>query len=70
MDTCDGAKEEAGDLLQAINEGALSMHDVRGDLYKLAATAGLARQSDEEITVFKSVGTGLEDLAAAVLCKN
>lgn len=69
VDTIDGASEEAGDVLRAIDEGALSMDDISGDLYKLATTAGLARHSDDEITVFKSVGTGLEDLAAAVLCK-
>lgn len=69
VDTFDGAKEEAGDLLLAIDEGALSIDDVAGDLYKLATTEGQARQSEDEITVFKSVGTGLEDLAAAVLCK-
>ncbi|MGI9225356.1 MAG: ornithine cyclodeaminase family protein [Woeseiaceae bacterium] len=68
VDTFEGAREEAGDLLQAIDEGVLSMDDVAGDLYKLAAKTEAARHSDDEITVFKSVGTGLEDLAAAWLC--
>ena len=68
VDTVGGAQEEAGDLLQAINEGALSMGDISGDLHALAATIKLARRNNDEITLFKSVGTGLEDLAAACLC--
>ena len=63
------AENASRDLLQAIDEGALTFDDVAGDLYQLAATNGLARRDDEEITVFKSVDSGLEDLAAAVLCK-
>jgi len=68
VDTFDGAEEEAGDLLQAIDEGALCMDDVTGDLYALAASDHLVRSAADEITVFKSVGTGLEDLAAAAQC--
>ena len=68
VDTFEGAESEAGDLLAAIDDGAIGLADVAGDLFKLAGSAGSARQDVREITVFKSVGTGLEDLAAAILC--
>lgn len=70
IDTFEGAETEAGDLLAAIVEGAIELKDVAGDMFKLAQTAGNARRNAGEITVFKSVGTGLEDLAAAVLCQS
>lgn len=70
VDTYDGAESEAGDLLLAIEEGAIEFADLAGDLFKLAQSPGSSRLSESEITVFKSVGTGLEDLAAAVLCQS
>jgi ornithine cyclodeaminase/alanine dehydrogenase-like protein (mu-crystallin family) len=39
-------------------------------MFKLARTKGTARHDAREIPVFKSVGTGLEDLAAAILCQS
>ena len=54
--------------MQAIDADAVSFDDLAGDLYTLAASNKSMRRSDNEITVFKSVGTGLEDLAAAGLC--
>lgn len=68
VDTFEGAKSEAGDIIAAIDEGALRWDDVSGDLYELARTASSVRQASDDISVFKSVGTGLEDLAAARLC--
>ncbi len=67
VDTRDGALSEAGDLLQAIDEGAFRSEDIRGDLGELASRAVAGRQDDTAITLFKSVGTALEDLAAAEL---
>ncbi|NCF14676.1 MAG: ornithine cyclodeaminase family protein [Gammaproteobacteria bacterium] len=69
VDTFEGAESEAGDLLAAIEEGAIELDDVAGDMFELARLAGAARHDAREITVFKSVGTGLEDLAAAILCE-
>lgn len=68
VDTYEGARAEAGDILAAIDEGALQWGELSGSLHDLAAITGLVRRSDDEISVFKSVGTGLEDLAAARLC--
>jgi ornithine cyclodeaminase len=67
VDTRAGGLAEAGDLIQAISSGALSPADIIGDLFDLANDRHPGRQSDAEITVFKSVGTALEDLAAAIL---
>lgn len=70
VDTFEGAESEAGDVLAAIGEGAIEFADITGDMFKLAQSAGSARLNAGEITVFKSVGTGLEDLAAAILCQS
>ncbi len=67
VDTRDGALAEAGDLLQAIDEGAMQRTDVVAELAELARDDVPGRQADREITVFKSVGTALEDLCAAQL---
>ncbi len=67
VDTRDGALAEAGDLLQAMAEGAFDFADVRGDLFDLAQGKHRGRQNGREITLFKSCGTALEDLAAAVM---
>ncbi|MEO0422125.1 MAG: ornithine cyclodeaminase family protein [Pseudomonadota bacterium] len=70
IDTWEGARDEAGDLLQAISAGAFSFDSVAGDLYQMCAHDGgtLLRRSAQEITLYKSVGTALQDLAAAELC--
>jgi ornithine cyclodeaminase len=60
------ALAKAGDLLQPIASGALAREQVRGTLAGLCA-GGFARRGDARRTVFKSVGTALEDLAAAML---
>jgi ornithine cyclodeaminase len=65
VDTRFGATREAGDVVQAIAEGALRAEDIRGDLFELACGRAPGRGSDEEITLFKSVGAAIEDLAAA-----
>ena len=67
VDTISGALSEAGDILQAIREEAIKEKDIEGDLQKLTRRQCEGRTSQEEITLFKSVGTALEDLAAAEL---
>jgi len=65
IDTAE-ALAKAGDLLQPIASGALKREDVRGTLADLCAAPAPARDPATR-TVFKSVGTALEDLAAAIL---
>lgn len=67
VDTREGALAEAGDLLQPMQAGLLSASDIRAELAGLASASNPGRSSDEEITLFKSVGNGLADLAAAEL---
>lgn len=66
VDTHAGAKGEAGDILQAVDEGAFDFSDIRADMSQLLRGERSGRGSDEAITVFKSVGASLEDLAAAI----
>lgn len=54
---------EAGDVLLAIAEGALTRDDVT-DLHEVVSGA-VVRTADDDITVFKSVGLAMEDLAVA-----
>jgi alanine dehydrogenase len=67
VDNRAGALKEPGDLVTPINAGQFKPEDVRGDLFDLCRTDTMARRSDDEITLFKSVGLALEDLAAAEL---
>ncbi|WP_136254314.1 ornithine cyclodeaminase family protein [Onishia niordana] len=66
VDTYAGAQGEAGDIHQAIEEGAFAFEQIRADLAELLRGERSGRSSEEAITVFKSVGASLEDLAAAI----
>ena len=59
------ALAKAGDVLQAIAEGAFTPAALQGTLATLCLNPGAGRRTPLEITLFKSVGTALEDLAAA-----
>lgn len=67
VDTYEGARAEAGDLLQAEREGRFTFNLVKGDLAELCRGMVPGRRSKDEITLFKSCGTALEDLAAAIM---
>lgn len=66
VDTYAGAKGEAGDILQAIESGAFRFDAICADLGELLLREKVGRRSPESMTLFKSVGASLEDLAAAV----
>jgi ornithine cyclodeaminase len=66
VDTRAGATKEAGDIVQPIAAGVLRAEDIVADLHELARDQKPARQSADEITLFKSVGAALEDLAAGI----
>ena len=57
---------ESGDIIEPIKSGALSKCDIKGDLASLCS-AGKNRYRNDTTTIFKAVGTALEDLAAAKL---
>src|SRR6185295_2704889 len=67
VDTRAGAMKEAGDIVQPLASGALEAEAVKGDLFDLCRGTARGRSDARAITFFKSVGTALEDLAAAKL---
>ncbi|HJS32237.1 MAG TPA: ornithine cyclodeaminase family protein [Alphaproteobacteria bacterium] len=67
VDTYDGALKEAGDIVQPLASGVLRREQIAGDLAELAQGRVPGRSFYNQITLFKSVGTALEDLAAAAL---
>jgi ornithine cyclodeaminase/alanine dehydrogenase-like protein (mu-crystallin family) len=66
VDTYAGAFGEAGDILQPIAAGVIGKDHVRAELAELVKGPALARSTNAETTLFKSVGASLEDLAAAI----
>jgi ornithine cyclodeaminase len=66
VDTRAGALSEAGDIIQPIRAGVITADNIVADLADLAGGIHRGRASAGEITLFKSVGASLEDLAAAV----
>jgi ornithine cyclodeaminase/alanine dehydrogenase-like protein (mu-crystallin family) len=67
VDTREGAPAEGGDIVQAVESGALALDDIAGDLLELTRGERSGRRFYDQITLFKSVGTAIEDLAAAQL---
>ena len=56
---------EAGDIQIPIEEGALKEGDIYGELGELIMGAKAGRESDDEITLFKSVGLSIQDISTA-----
>ena len=69
VDTRAGALKEGGDIVQPLANGTIGESDVIADLYELTRgqRPGRAAGDAASITLFKSVGAALEDLAAAEL---
>jgi len=67
VDSLTNTLAEAGELLIPIAEGAFNKDDIVGELADMCKTPSLLRQSPEEITLFKSVGTAISDLVGAHL---
>lgn len=67
VDTYAGALAEADDIIEPIERGVIAREDLRGQLAELVSGATRGRTEAGEITLFKSVGTAIEDLAAAQL---
>ena len=67
VDTRDGALAEAGDLIQARDEGKFDFASLKADLFDLCRGKSGGRTDSGEITLFKSCGTAIEDLATAIM---
>ncbi len=68
VDTRAGVLAEAGDLLGPMARGVIGEDDIAAQLSELVSGQHPGRRDRNEITLFKSVGTAIEDLAAAVKC--
>ena len=67
VDTYAGALAEAADVIEPIERGVIAREDLRGELSELVTGSVPGRRNVDDITLFKSVGTAIEDLAAASL---
>src|SRR5215472_3465422 len=65
VDDRTAALAEGGDVVQAIASGAIAREKIAAELRDIARGVHPGRTRDDEITIFKSVGFALEDLAAA-----
>lgn len=67
VDSRAGALHETGELALPIADGIITENDVKADIVELVKGIYPGRSSSEEITLFKSAGLAVEDLAAALL---
>ena len=67
VDSRDAALKEAGDLLIPIAENAISSDHIWAELGDIILGTKKGRTSDQEITLFKSVGIALQDMSTAQL---
>jgi ornithine cyclodeaminase/alanine dehydrogenase-like protein (mu-crystallin family) len=67
VDSTVGALAEAGDIVMAIQEGAMTREHLAGELGALVSGTLTGRQNEGQITLFKSLGMAVEDVAAARL---
>jgi ornithine cyclodeaminase/alanine dehydrogenase-like protein (mu-crystallin family) len=65
VDRRESTVNEAGDFLFPQREGAIGPGHIRAEIGELLIGAAEGRRSDDELTVFKSLGLAVEDLAAA-----
>ena len=65
VDRRESAMAEAGDILIPMAEGAFNADHIRGDLGEVLMGAVPGRESRSDVTLFKSLGLAVEDLAAA-----
>jgi alanine dehydrogenase len=67
VDTRAGAPTGSGDIAIPLRKRIIGLKDIQGDLFDLCRGKVKGRRRKDEITLFKSVGTAIEDFAAAML---
>jgi ornithine cyclodeaminase len=67
VDSTIGALAEAGDIVLAIQDGAIAATHIAGELGALVSGTVPGRQNPSQVTLFKSLGMAVEDVAAARL---
>ncbi len=68
VDRRESTVNESGDYLAAVEEAGIDAGHIRAELGEVLIGAHPGRADDEELTLFKSLGLAVEDLAAAELC--
>jgi len=67
VDSRAAALKESGDVVQSIREGRFDETHIASELGQVAADPKLGRTNRDQITIFKSLGMAVEDVAAADL---
>ena len=67
VDSRAAALEEAGDIVQGIREERFTATHIVAELGEVVATPRLGRRTEDEVTIFKSLGIAVEDVASAHL---
>jgi ornithine cyclodeaminase len=67
VDSRASAPKGSGDIAIPLKKKVIRAKDIQGDLFELCRGKKKGRRRQDEITVFKSIGVALEDLAAALL---
>ena len=67
VDSRTGAMAEAGDIVMALAEGTITRDHLAGELGEVAAGRVQGREHPQQVTLFKSLGMAVEDVAAAHL---
>ncbi len=67
VDSFEASFAEAGDLIVPLEKGLISREHIHGEIGEVAAGKIPGRESDEELTFFKSVGIAVQDVAVAEL---
>ena len=70
VDSRAAAPKGSGDIAIPLKKKVIGLKDIQGDLFELCRGAKTGRKRKDEITLFKSTGVALEDLAAAMLVWN
>lgn len=65
VEAVEAAMEETGDLINPVTEGVFDSNDLYGELGNIVSSKLEGRLSDDEVTIFKSVGVAIVDIVVA-----
>jgi len=66
LDQTDPCLKESGDLIRPMLEGIISKSDISGEIGDFLLNRISGRESEDQITLFKSVGVAIQDYAVAI----
>jgi ornithine cyclodeaminase len=65
VDSLTASLEEAGDIIRPLRKNTISQSHIQGELGEVASARLIIRKTQEDITLFKSVGLAIQDVAVA-----